>query len=152
MSLLLPLAAAAAAAAPVDHPRTYLLSVEAIPLRASDRITGFSFSTWGVTFNAVCHVPAGWTITAGGSLTPEGTLEGRGSIGSSWFMEGSSPALRQLALVTLTGPVQRADIREGNGVVPATFNGTATLSGEDKDRKLRLSYRNIRLVPARRCP
>jgi hypothetical protein len=134
--------------APIDHPRTYLLSVERIPLHAGDRIEGFSFLTWGVEFKAVCHLPVGWTVKAGGSLTPEGVLEGEGSLGSTWFMQGSPHELTRLALVVLYDPVQKVD----SGIVPATFKGRATLWNNDRERKVALTYRNIRLVPARHCP
>ena len=150
MSLLLFLAAATA---PVDHPRTYLLSIEGMSLRRDERIVAFSLSTWGVRFGAVCHLPVGWTIKAGSSLTPEGVLQGEGSLGSTWFMSGTPQELQGFVLVTLYAPVQRADIRVPNGVVPATFKGKATLwLDDDKERKVPLTYRNLRLVPARRCP
>jgi hypothetical protein len=150
-----PAAPPPAVAAPlVDHPKTYLASVVGVPLKPGDRITGFAFATWGVTFNAVCRIPAGWTIKAGGSLTPEGALEGQASLGSSWLSSGSSPALTALVLVTLYGPIQERDIGspQGDQYVPATFKGRASIWNDDAERKVRLTSANIRLRPASRCP
>jgi len=70
-----------------DLGQTYLVSIVDVPLAASESLAAFSFSTWGVTFDAVCHLPSGWTIKAGSSLTPEGILEGEGSLGTSWLPE-----------------------------------------------------------------
>ena len=144
------------AAAPVstDQPVTYLASVTDIPLRKDDRVQGFSIATWGVTVNAVCHVPLGWTITAGGGGVPEGVLAGEGSMGATWLSEASPKALRDLFLVTLVEPVQRRDAgKEGASFfVPATFKGHAFLWRDDKLHKVRLSYANVRLTPASACP
>jgi hypothetical protein len=98
-----------AAAAQADHPKTFLLSVGGIPVR-DEMIESFAFSTWGVTFKSVCHVPAGWTIKAGRSLTAEGTFEGHGSLGVSMPRSASPTAFRSLVLVELYAPVQRRDI------------------------------------------
>lgn len=144
----------AACATPPDRPRTYLASVVGLPLNTDDSLEAFSFSTWGVTFSAVCHVPSGWTIKAGGSLTSEGGLEGEGSLGITWFRQSSPPELRNLVLVTLYGPVQRDNVRDtsGDNVIPATFNGSASIATLDGERTEPLTYRNVRLVPAGRCP
>jgi hypothetical protein len=141
-----------AAAPPMDRPHTYLASVVGIPRKPNEQVESFSFSTWGVRFQAVCRIPSGWRINAGSSATPNGVLEGNGSQGATWFSRGSPRALRGLVLLTLSGPIQPRDIRFGNGVVPATFNGRATLSTDAGERKVALTYRNLRLVPARRCP
>lgn len=151
-ALLLPILAAAAPV-PADHPRTYLLSVADLPLKAGESVESFKFSTWGVEHKAVCHIPSGWRVTAGSSATPNGSLEASGSQGATWFTRGSPPELRHLVLVTLDGAVQRTDRRssDGNGLVPATFSGRATISTDDGERKVLLNYRNVILVPARRC-
>ena len=143
----------AAAPAQSDHPKTFLLSVGGIPVR-DEMIESFAFSTWGVTFKSVCNIPAGWTIKAGGSLTPQGMFEGYGSLGVSMPRSASPTAFRSLVLIELYAPVQRREIRFPNnsGEIPATFNGHATLSGANSKRKVRLTYRNITLVPARSCP
>jgi hypothetical protein len=132
----------------LDHPRTYLVSIAGLPLAKGERLSGFSFETWGVTFNAVCHIPRGWTIKAGGRATPDGVLEGEASLGTTWIGRKGLRNLRGLALVTLYGPVQPGDV----GDVPATFKGSATVETDDGDRKAPLTVANIRLVPALRCP
>jgi len=144
----------AAVSAPADHPKTYLLSVVGIPLKPNDRVIGFSFATWGVTFNAVCQIPYGWSIKAGGSATPEGTLEGESSLGTTWLSSRNSPALRHLALITLYEPVQHHDVGVPNAsqYVPATFTGHARLWNDDAQRKVKLTWINVRLTPASRCP
>lgn len=153
MNLALAALALAAAPAPVDHPRTYLLSVGGVALKDSESIQAFSIETWGVEFAAVCRIPSGWRIKAGSSATPNGELSGAGSQGATWFNHASPKELRMFVLVTLYGPVQRADIHDGRGgVEPATFSGYATLSTDDGTRRARLTYRNVRLTPARRCP
>jgi len=143
---------AAATAVPVDHPHTYLLSVVDFPLKVDESVESFSFSTWGVDVNAVCHVPGGWRIKAGRDSTPRGEISGTGSTGTTWYRERSPKQFHNFALVTLYGPVQRQDIKEKDGVVPATFNGKAAISDYDDEHQVTLSYRNIRLVSASRCP
>ena len=154
MNLLFLLALAATGPPPVDHPKTYLASITRIPLKPGERIEGFSISTWGVTFTAVCQIPPGWTIKAGGSATPEGVLEGEASLGTTQLSEASPKPLHDLVLITLYGPVQRRDIGKEGGsfYLPATFKGHALLSGADVERRVRLSYANVRLTPASRCP
>lgn len=148
MSPLFAIALAAALPPPVDHPKTYLMSVERIPLRADESMFAFEIDTWGVEFKAVCHVPGGWWIEAGRSATPEGSLKGRGSVGATWFRQTSPSELHNLVLVTLYGPIQRTDI----GDVPATFKGRAKINGMDDERTIQLTSANVRLVPAGRCP
>lgn len=138
----------------VGHPRTYLLSVGNIPLSDTQSIEAFSFSTWGVEFNSVCRIPDGWRIKAGSSATPNGELSGEGSQGATWFNQISPKELRAFVLVTLYAPIQRADIRlaDGSSLIPATFKGHATISTDAGERRVSLTYRNVTLAPARRCP
>ncbi|USU11942.1 hypothetical protein NF701_15640 [Sphingomonadaceae bacterium OTU29THOMA1] len=152
MKRLLPLALLSIGAAPIDHPRTYLLSVGRIPLADTESVAEFAIETWGVEFISVCHIPRGWRIKVGSSATPNGELEGKGSQGATWFNTGSPKELRDLVLVTLYAPVQPADIGSSSNGIPATFKGHATISTDDGDVRRRLSYRNITLTPARRCP
>lgn len=146
--LLLALASATPPSA-IERPRTYLASVVGFPLKSGESLELFSIATWGVEFAAVCKIPAGWRIEAGSSATPDGILKGSGSLGATWFNRSSPPELRNFALVTLYGPVQRQDIRSG---ADATFKGYAVISTDDGDKKVALDYRNVRLTPARRCP
>lgn len=155
MKALLPLAlVAASGASAADSSRSYLLSIEQIPLKSGESIEGFSIETWGVEFRSVCRIPSGWRIKAGNSATPNGELEGNGSQGATWFNHGSPKELQSFVLVRLSGPVQREDIgAPGNGV-PATFKGSVTISTEDDEDGVRrpLTDRNIALAPANRCP
>ena len=154
MNMLLPLILLASGPVLADPPQTYLVSIVDVPLRPRESVEGFALSTWGATFNAVCRIPAGWTVTAGGGLTPKGVLEGEGSHGAAWLREASPAALKEFALVTLAGPVQREAVRsaDGSGEVPATFAGTATISTSDGDRQVPLTATNVRLTSADRCP
>jgi hypothetical protein len=139
-------------AAPVDHSRTYLLSIERIPLKPTESVEAFSIKTWGVEFKSLCSIPSGWRIRAGSSATSDGDLQGEGSQGATWFNTASPKELRNFVLITLYAPVQRADIGSSDNGVPATFKGTATVSTDEGNMQHTLSYRNIALVPARRCP
>lgn len=154
MKFWLPLLLMTIGAAPADRPRSYLLSIERIPLKqkAPESIMGFSIQTWGVQFKSVCHIPAGWRIKAGNSASPEGEIEGIGSQGATWFQRGSPKELKALALVTLYAPVQRYDIGTSDNGIPSTFKGTATISTDEGDVQRELNYKNITLVPASRCP
>src|SRR5438874_13335933 len=96
----------AGAAAQSDHPKTFLLSVGGIAIPRDEMIESFAFSTWGVTFKSVCHIPAGWTIKAGRSLTAEGTFEGYGSLGVSMPRSANPTIFRSLVLIELYAPVQ----------------------------------------------
>lgn len=145
---------AAATAVPVDHPRTYLLSIVGIPGAENSYVNEFAIDTWGVKTLATCQIPPGWTITAGSSADPSGRIAGEGSLGVTWLDHKRRDYLHRLVLVRLYGPVQRRTIRSGTGEVPATFAGHATVGqyGSDKDRKVRLNWRNVRLTPAKNCP
>jgi hypothetical protein len=146
-------ALAAAAQAPKDQPQTFLASFDAIPLGPNESIDTFEIKTWGVEFKAVCHIPGGWWIEAGGSATPEGSIKGRGSLGATWLNRAGLRDLRNLVLVKLYAPIQRKDVRDngGNVIIPATFKGQASVYGPPP-RKIKLTYANVRLVPATRCP
>jgi hypothetical protein len=140
-------------AAPVarDHPVTYLASVS-IPLGPDERISAFAFETWGVTFKTVCHIPSGWRIKAGSSATPDGTLEGEGSHGATWIGGEQMRSLDSLVLIELVAPIRHDDIRDGTGVVPATFAGKAMIETPDDQREVKIGTDNIKLSRARRCP
>ena len=154
MTLLLPLILLASAAVQADRPENYLVSVVDVPLEAGESIEAFTVATWGVTFQTVCAIPSGWTIKAGGSLTPEGVMEGEGSLGISWLPESSPPELKEFALVALYGPVANTALidPDHSGGVPATFSRSATVSTEDGEKRVALTAENIRLRPADRCP
>jgi len=138
----------------VDHPRTYLLSINGLPVKGTGSVKAFSIDTWGVEFNSVCRIPTGWRITAGSSATPNGELAGEGSQGATWFNERGPKALHAFVLVTLYAPVQRTDVKtaDRSGLVPATFKGFATVETDDGEKRFPLTFRNITLTPAVACP
>lgn len=146
------LAMLASSAAPVDHPRSYLLSIVDLPVKDTESVESFAVETWGVEFKSVCAIPKGWRINAGSSLTPNGNLNGEGSQGVTWFNRGNPKELRRFVLITLYDKVQRDDIKDSGGEIPATFKGSFTLGTDAGEEKRPLDYRNIRLTPARRCP
>jgi hypothetical protein len=123
-----------------------------IPLNRDEALEAFTFETWGVRFRAVCHIPPGWTIKAGGSLSPEGTFEGKGSQGITWYRHATPEDFVALVIVDLYGPVRLHDLHQHDRVIPAMFKGYATVSTDDGDRKIPLNAGNIRLSAARRCP
>lgn len=152
------LALAAAAAAPVDHPRTYLASIVGLNLGPQEYVDGFAIETWGVTYKAVCHIPPGWRLTAGSSASPNGDIKGEASHGVTFLDRKALPQqLQGLVLLTLYDRVQRADIGDpdhGSGE-PATFKGSATVGtygGDGPARTIRIAFANVRLTPAKRCP
>ena len=154
---LLLAAMVAAKTPPVDHYQTYLASITGIRLGANEFVDEFSVDTWGVIHRAVCHFPPGWFITAGSSADPTGLIKGQASLGVTYLNRNRLSELNGLMLVTLDGPVQRKDFgHDGTAVfVPATFKGYARIGRygtDERRRKIRLTYRNIRLVPADRCP
>ena len=148
------LALMAASSGAVDHPTTYVASITGLQLKRDERIDSFAISTWGVTFNAICHIPDGWTLMAGRRANPEGVLEGEGSNGVTWLGQTGLRELEGLALVTLYGPVQQREIVTdgGAGVIPASFKGTASVVGDNAGRTISLTSANIRLAPAKACP
>jgi hypothetical protein len=145
------LALAAMPAAAAEPSRTYLASI-AVPLSAGDRIDRFEIDTWGVDFLAVCRIPHGWRIKAGGSAAPDGRIEGEATHGITYI--GRTAELQGLALVRLYGPVQKHDIRTGpGGRIPATFAGRLGLyRASGRSQEIKLGYSNVRLTPATRCP
>ena len=152
MKAFLPFAMLLFGATPADHPRSYLMSIGRIPLKDTESIEAFSIKTWGVEFTSVCSIPGGWRIKAGSSATPNGEIEGEGSQGATWFNKSSPKELHAFVLVTLYAPVQRKDIGSTDNVIPATFKGTATINTDDGDVRRALTYKNVTLTPARRCP
>jgi len=128
-----------------EQARTYLASV-VIELGPDESLSEFKFETWGVQFNAVCRIPSGWFVQAGSDAILKGTPKGEGSHGATWLAKGDLGDLRGLVLITMWGPVQRADA----GSIPATFKGYAVVG--DSEKRLTLSYRNLTLTPAKSCP
>ncbi len=134
-----------------NQPKTYLASV-VIELGSAESISEFAFDTWGIQYEAVCHIPSGWRIQVGSSATLKGVLKGEGSHGATWLDKEGLQSLRSLVLVTIYAPIQQQDDRGSGGkvVIPATFKGHAIVS--DGERRVALSDKNVRLTPATRCP
>jgi hypothetical protein len=150
---LLPAAAALAAAAPAPAagPRTYLASIEGIAIAANEYVDGFTIDTWGVEIVAVCHLPPGWEIRAGKQASPDGVIAGEASHGVTFLDRPRLGALRRLVLVRLYPPIQR----RRTGDQPATFAGHARIGRYgviERRRQVALTWRNLRLTPASRCP
>jgi len=144
------LTALMAANTPVAYPKTYQASITGIRLGANAFIDEFSIDTWGVTHRAVCHFPPGWFINAGSSADPTGEIKGQASMGVTYLDRTRLSELNGLALITLNGPVQQKDAGHDGGpvFVPATFKGYVSIGHygiDEKRRKVRLTYRNIRL-------
>lgn len=140
------LLAAAAPAADEPRPETFLLSIQGITL-GGQGVSGFRIDSWGVDWLAICRIPTGWRLRAGRSANPEGLLEGESTHGVTRL--SGLEALRHVALVRLSGPVQWRDRPIPNGVVPATFSGTLRLSG---GREIGLGESSLRLTSAGACP
>ena len=145
MQALLALALATVSATG-DHPKTYLASI-AVELGPNESLREFEFTTWGVQFDAVCHIPSGWFIQAGSDAAGRGVLKGEGSHGATWLNKETLGDLRGLFLVTMWTPVQREDKPPG---FPATFKGHAVIN--DGEERRSLSYLNVKLTPADGCP
>jgi hypothetical protein len=145
------------AAKPVDHPRTYLLSIVDLPVGAvTPRLTDFHIDTWGVNIKAVCRLPFGWRIDAGSYASPDGLIAGQSSVGVTWLNRSQLANEGPLLLVMLDGPIQIRTLydKDGNGEHPATFSGKATIEdfNDDKGKIIPLTHANIHLHPARACP
>ena len=138
--------ALAAASVGGDHPRTYLASV-VIQLSPNETLSEFEFATWGIQFDAVCHIPSGWFVRAGSDATLRGVLKGEGSHGATWLNKETLRNLQGLVLVTMWTPVQQEDKPPA---FPATFKGHAVI--DDGKERRSLSHLNVKLTPATACP
>jgi hypothetical protein len=156
MKLVFLIALLLASPAPAAQERTYLASVDGISLGPREYVDEFSIETWGVQVVATCQIPPGWTITAGYSADPTGTIAGEASLGVTFLNRSGLRYLNSLVLLRTDEPVRRHPVRQGiGGVLPATFVGTARIGKyglTDQTRKQKLDYRNVHLVPASRCP
>ena len=119
-------------------------------------ISSFEIKTWDVQVLAVCHIPLGWTISAGKNANPEGILAGSAGEGVAFIDAGRSAELNKLFLVRITD-YHVAD--EGDCTkkcTPATFAGNFFIgtygAPEDPETKLGLKPEDIRLMPAVKCP
>ena len=142
---------------------TQLLSITGInlhPLKSGSQptgqyIAGFNIETWDVRVIAVCHIPGGWTISAGKNANPEGVLSGSAGEGVAFLDADSFNQLTELVLVRVGdyNPIDKGDCTKN--CTPATFAGNFYVGqyGSESEPELqRLQPSNIRLTPARRCP
>ena len=143
----------AASPQPPSRTGTYLASLVDLPLHAGERMSAFHMDTWGVEFRAVCRFPNGWRVTAGKAATSDGVLEGQGSHGVTWLYPRDKQ-LRSLVLLTLEEPLRREGVSRAGVGLPATFAGSLTAESPDADggRERPLTWRNLRLTRAHRCP
>lgn len=140
MNAVLPLALLVVALPQQDSSQGYVVSIVGVPLKAGESIERFALSTQGVSYQAVCKLPEGWTIRAGSSIRGDGVLAGEGSNGVTWLPESSPFELEAIAAVTL-------DIESAAN----SFSGSATIFGIDGEREVPLTSNNVRLTAARGC-
>jgi hypothetical protein len=142
---------------------TQLLSFSDIklqPLKRGVRSTGeyvarFDIKTWGVRVIAVCHIPGGWTISAGKNADPEGVLSGSAGEGVAFLDAEGLHQLTDLFLVQVDDyhPVAKGDC--ANSCTPASFTGNFYIGEYGADAQptpQRVIPENIRLTAATRCP
>jgi len=144
----LPVAAGAA-------PRTYLASIQGIALSPNEYVTSFYIESWGVKYRAVCHIPPGWTMKAGGTASFDGGFAGEGAHSISYLDRAHLHELANLVLITLDDPVQRKGIRTTKTDTAVTFTGFARVGSygkSDRTHRARLTYENIQLIAVDRCP
>ena len=151
VNVLLLFALAAAAQAQQGGSRTFLLSIDALQIGPQESLIEFELDTWGVRFRAVCHIPHGWRVEAGGNATPAGRLVGRATHGVTQLSQERLHELRNLVLVDISGAVRFTDTPVENGVIPATFKGHVGIMGRE-GRSVELTQANLRLRPASSCP
>lgn len=156
------LAALAITAAPA-FAQTQLLSITGIDLQplhtgaqaSGQYVSGFNIRTWGVRVLAVCHIPRGWTISAGKNANPEGELSGRAGEGVAFLDSQRVAQLADLFLVRVEdySPADAGDC--ARNCRPASFSGALRIGQYGTRQRTvtrRLTASNIQLRPAARCP
>jgi hypothetical protein len=131
-----------------------LLSIEGIKLDGDGYVSGFSIDTWDIRILAVCHLPLGWTITAGRNLSFDGHLVGQAS---GFMLNLNSSQLGELKDLFL---IETPDFaRAKSPTEPPMFQGSITIGNykkpgdpEVEDRTVRLDQSNIVLKSASECP
>jgi hypothetical protein len=118
-------------------------------------IASFDIKTWGVRVIAVCHIPGGWTISAGKNANPEGVLSGSAGEGAAFLDSESLHQLTDFFLVQVDDyhPIDRGDCTKN--CTPASFAGDFYIGeygSEDQPKPQRVLPSNIRLDAASRCP
>lgn len=149
------LSASATPALPANGARTFVASIHGVKLRPNEYVAAFSVDTWGVIYRAVCHIPPGWYVKAGGTAAPDGGFEGQGTHGVSYLSKERLKELEGLVLITLHGPVRSRKTETNSTLIPPTFDGKIEIGRYGpglRTRDLKFGASNIRLIPASRCP
>jgi hypothetical protein len=157
MRLLVFIILIATAIAPAAHAKRELLSIRGIVLPEKCYVAGFKIDTWGVKALSVCHLPGGWTITAGKSADPSGTLAGEASLGVTFLGQSALKQLSQLFLIEIEGGFQeKAKPIPAGGEFPATFTGKISVGtyghGDGDIQEVLLAQTNLVREPAEHCP
>ena len=120
-----------------DDEKTFLATVS-VDLAPNESLREFSIDTWGVQYEATCHIPLGWRVEAGASATLDGVIKGQGSHGATWLNKEGLDQLENLVLITMFAPVQQEDGRDKSGavIIPATFKGSAIVETGDGERRV----------------
>ncbi len=147
-------------AAAADAQLLSLTGITLRPLKPSEAhpqfVAGFNIDTWGVRVLSVCHIPPGWTISAGQGIDLGGSLSGSAGGGVANLDASRLDELRNLFLVEVTGYQATSRGNCADSCAPATFSGTVDIGTYSMsyvpDRKFRLAPSNIHLTPAARCP
>lgn len=153
--LLLPvMALLAGAAAPAGGDATWLASISGLDMAPGEYVESFSIDTWGVRILAICNIPPGWEITAGGGAAQDGVIAGGGGHGVAFLDRARLGELRDLAIVRLDGAITTAATGSSPAIGPPTFSGVADIGayGSERSRKQRLDHTNVSLTPAAACP
>lgn len=103
--------------------RAQLLSFRDLPVPENGYLASFSIDTWTVRVLAVCHLPPGWTITAGMSANFSGVLSGHGSHGATFLSRDQLHRLDNMLLVEVTEYAAKEEVLPGGGKRPASFDG-----------------------------
>jgi hypothetical protein len=142
----------------VAHPalaRSELLSIRGIALPENGYVAGFSIDLWSVEVLAVCHLPPGWTITAGKSADPSGVLSGKASLGVAFLNLSDLKQLDRLFLIEVEDYHAREKPLPNGVVSPASFGGKlaiGTYGSDSAPHDIPIPQTNFVREPATRCP
>ena len=118
-------------------------------------IASFDIKTWGLRVIAVCHIPDGWTASAGKNAGPEGVLSDTAGEGVAFLVTERLHQLTNFFLVQVDNyhPNDRGGCAKN--CTPASFAGDFYIGeygSEDQPRPQRVLLSNIELEAAARCP
>jgi hypothetical protein len=127
-----------------------LLSLQGFPLAANEYVLAFKIDIFGVVPRTVCHIPYGWTVTAGVDGSPVGTFAGVAGHGLNALNTTTVGQLKNLFLIENVDRIEMARPEH-----PATFDGHIQIGtyGSDAEEVWRpLSIAAYWMSSARRCP